>query len=47
MAVEIYFKKWNKWWMSGLFVFGTVKNSPGFVRIGPKSSICCVLELLK
>ena len=37
MAVEIGFKKWNKWWMSGLsrtatcYVFRTVKNSPGFV----------------
>ena len=30
---------------SPLFYFGTVKNSPGFVQIGPKSSMCCVHEL--
>ena len=37
MAMEIGFKKWNKCMMSGLptdsplALFGTVKNSPGFV----------------
>ena len=35
----IGFTKWNRYWMSGqsvdspLFCFGTVKNSPGFVKL--------------
>ena len=51
MAMEFVFTKWNRYWMSGLsvdnplFYFGIVKNSPGFVQIGPKSSMCCVHEL--
>ena len=51
MAMEIGFTKWNRDWMSGLsvdnplFCFRTFKNSPGFVQIGPKSSMCCVHEL--
>ena len=28
-----------------LLCFGTVKNSPGFVQIGPKMSMCWVLEI--
>ena len=28
-----------------LLCFGTVKNSPGFVQIGPKTSMCWVLEI--
>ena len=39
MAMEFGFTKWNRYWMSGqsvdspLFCFGTVKNSPGFVKL--------------
>ena len=46
-------KKGNRGWTSGLPVdspllgSGTVKISPGFVRFGEKSSMCCVLDLLK
>ena len=42
MAVEIGFKKWNKWWMSGLprtahmLCFWTVKNSLGLCELNQK-----------
>ena len=51
MAMDFGFTMWNRCWVSGLsvysplFCFGTFKNSPGFVQIGPKFSICCVHEL--
>ena len=41
MGKKFGYKKWNPGWTSGLPVdspllgFGTVKNSPGFVRNGP------------
>ena len=53
MDMDFGFTKWNRCWVSGLsvdnplFCFKTVKNSLGFVQIGPKSSMFCVLELLK
>ena len=28
-----------------LLYFGTVKDSPGFVQIGPKTSMCWLLEI--
>ena len=51
MAIDFEFTKWNRCWVSELsvdsplFYFGTVKNSFGFVQIGPKLSMCCVHEL--
>ena len=51
MAMDFGFTKWNRCRVSGLsmdnplFCFGTIKNSPGFVQIGQKSSMCCVHEL--
>ena len=51
MAMEFGSTKWNQYVVSGmptdnpLLCFRTVKNSPGFVQIGPKSSMCCVHEL--
>ena len=51
MTMEIGFKKWNRYWMGGLSVvspfalFWDSKNSPGFVQIGPKTSMCWVLEI--
>ena len=51
MAMEFWSTKWNRYWMSGLsvdnplFCFGTVKNNPEFMKIGPKSSMCCLHEL--
>ena len=50
MAMDFGFTKWNRCWVSGLSVdspllyFRTVKNSPRFVQIRPKSSMCCVHE---
>ena len=52
LAISIGFKKWNQCWMSGLptdsplFCFGTVKSSPGFIRFGPKRSMCGVHEIV-
>ena len=28
-----------------MLYFGTVKNNPGFLQIGPKTSMCLVLEV--
>ena len=32
-------------WTAHLLCFGTVKNSLGFVQLGPKTSMCWVLEI--
>ena len=52
MVMEIGFKKmeqrYEEWAAHGqpnLLCFGTVKNSPGFVCIGPKTSMCWVLKI--
>ena len=52
MAMELGSTKWTRCLVNGLptdsplLCFGTVKNSPGFVCIGPKTSICCVYEIV-
>ena len=52
-AMKFGFKKLNRGWTSGLAMnnpllgFGTVKISPGLCELDKKSSMCCVLELLK
>ena len=51
--MEFDFKKWNQGWTSGLPMdspllgFGTVKISLRLCELDKKSSMCCVLELLK
>ena len=51
--MEFDFKKWNQGWTSGLPMdspllgFGTVKISLRLRELDKKSSMCCVLELLK
>ena len=51
MGMEFGSTKRNRCWMSGLptdiplALFWTVKNSAGFVQIGPKTSMCWVLEI--
>ena len=53
MAMEFWSTKWNRYWMSGLsvdnplFCFGTVNNSPGFMQIGPKSSMCVCMNCVE
>ena len=53
MGMEFGSKKWNRGWTSGLPMdspllgFGTVKISPGLCELDKKSSMCCVLKLLK
>ena len=54
MAKEIGFKKWSRGWTCGLPTYnphalflGLLKSVPGLCELDKKSSICCVLELLK
>ena len=53
MGMEFGSKKWNRGWTSGLPMdspllgFGTIKISHGLCELDKKSSMCCVLELLK
>ena len=52
MAMELGSTKWTLCLVSGLptdtplLCFGTVKNSPKFVWIGPKTSMCGVYEIV-
>ena len=54
MAKEIGFKKWSRGWTCGLpmdnphaLFLGLLKSVPGLGELGQKSSMCCVLDLLK
>ena len=54
MEKEIGFKKWSRGWTCGLpmdnphaLFLGLLKSVPGLGELGQKSSMCCVLDLLK
>ena len=52
MVMGLGSTKWNRRLESGLptdsplLCFGTFENSPGFVRIGPKTSMCFGIEIV-
>ena len=47
MAIEFGSSKWNRYVLSGLSIFGTVLNSPGWLEMDPKRPCVGCLKLMK